>query len=333
MGRIDEALEFLERAVWLADVDPQSGLTALRRLKELSEPWRRRRIVPVHVHVDASIRARDGWLFRMRTLWLSVSTTLDEVLETRFVPVMIGGFQVSESSSDLDSIHEVFLTSTPPPAEGILAAVTERAIPDGVGLAKKGVAEFLGRSLVVRMPADASKSRVLAHEILHLYGAIHVLDGVDTLMNPTGTALILDAPSLRIVRALRGRGFGPGGIEANVLPWIDLTETVDAYRAALSVNLGMRDAGVTKALRGAGESAGRAAKQVQRATQLDPHLADVARLVAVLTLADGRRADALALLKLSSQLYGESSPRGRETAEQARQLSHALEGAAASTPD
>jgi hypothetical protein len=269
----------------------------------------------------------------MRTLWLSVSSTLDEVLETRFVPVVIGGFQVGESPADLDSIHEAFRTSTREPAEGILAAVTERAIPDGVSVAKKGVAEFLGRSLVVRLPADASKSRVLAHEILHLYGAIHVLDGVDTLMNPTGTSLVLDAPSLRIVRALRVRGFGPGGIEENVLPWIDLAEAVGAYRAALSVNLGMREAGIMEAMGEPGKSAGRAAKQVWRATRLDPHLADVARLVAVLTLADGRRTEALLLLKLSSQLYGESSPRGRETAEQAHQLSRALEDAAAAAPE
>jgi hypothetical protein len=260
-SRIDEALEFLERAVWLADVDPHSGLVALRRLKELSEPWRRRRIVPVHVHADSMIRARDGWRFRMRTLWLSVSSTLDEVLETRFVPVAIGGYEVGESPADLDSIHEAFRTSTPAPAEGILAAVTERAIPDGVDLAKKGVAEFLGRSLVVRVPAGATKSRVLAHEILHLYGAIHVLDGVDTLMNPTGTSLVLDAPSIRIVRALRGRGFGAGGIEENVLPWINLTEAVDAFRVALSVNLNMRDAGVMEAM---GEG-GRPSRAVNRA--------------------------------------------------------------------
>ena len=152
-------------------------------------------------------------------------------------------------------------------------------------------------------------------------------------MNPTGTSLALDAPSIRIVRALRGRGFGPGGIEETVLPWIDLTETVAAYRAALSVNLNMREVGIMEATGKRGHSAGRAAHRMRRATQLDPHLADVARLVAVLMLADGRRAEALQLLELSSQLYGESSLRGRETTEQADLLRSALAGAAAVSPE
>jgi hypothetical protein len=238
--RTEGALEFLERAVWLADLDPEAGLAALRGLRKLNQAWRGRRIVPVHVHADASIRARYGWQFRMRTLWLSVSTTLDSVLETRFVPVVIDGFEVGEESDNLDAIHEAFVKNTPAPSDGILAAMTEQAVSESAIESKEGVAEFLGRSLAVRVSAGATESRVLAHEVLHLYGAIHVLDGVDTLMNPTGSSLVLDRPSIRIVRALRFREFGEGGIEENILPSVALRETVNAYRAALSVNLSMR---------------------------------------------------------------------------------------------
>jgi hypothetical protein len=258
---------------------------------------------------------------------------LDEVLDTRFVPIAIDSFEVAESPGDLDSIHEAFRASTRAPAAGILAAVTEHAIPDDLAVAKKGVAELLGRTLVVRVSPGSTESRVLAHEILHLYGAIHVLDGVDTLMNPTGTSFVLDAPSIRIVRALRNRAFGPGGIEKNVLPWIDLAETVAAYRAALSVNLKMREAGIMDAMGLRGGPSHQVERRVQQATQLDPHLADVARLVAVLMIADGRRSEALPLLKLSSQLYGETNPRGREVAEEARLLENALDGAAAPLPE
>ncbi len=36
--------------------------------------------------------------------------------------------------------------------------------------------------MTVRLEAGASESRVLAHEILHLYGTIHVLDDLESLI-------------------------------------------------------------------------------------------------------------------------------------------------------
>ena len=332
-GRADQAVEYLERAIWLADLDPPSARSAIRQLSRLSDDWSRRRIIPVQVHADELIRAQPGWRFQVRTLWLSVSKTLDEVLETRFVPIAIGSFDPSEAHNNLDLIHENFVVSESAPTEGILAAFTERAIPAGHGVFKKGVAEFLGRSLVVRLEPRATQSRVLAHEILHLYGAIHVLDDVDTLMNPAGTSLVLDGPSIRIVRALRGRAFGPGGIEENVLPWIDLDETVAAYRTALGVNLGLRDAGIAEALEEHLRSPKQAALRARQATRLDAHLADAARLVAALMLADARREEALRLLDLSSQLYGADTARGRQTAEQVEMLRRSLEAPASRSSD
>jgi hypothetical protein len=143
---------------------------------------------------------------------------------------------------------------------------------------------------------------------------------------------VLDGPSIRIVRALRDRAFGPGGIEDNVLPWIDLTETVAAYRVALNVNLGLRDAGIAEALEEHLASPEQAALRARRATRLDSHLADAARLVAALMLADARREEALRLLDLSSQLYGADTPRGRQTAEQVELLRNSLQAPASSSP-
>jgi tetratricopeptide (TPR) repeat protein len=323
-GRDDEAAEYLERAVWLADLDPSAALIAIRRLQMQSDEWKRRRIVPVQLNVDELIRAQPGWRFEMRALWLSVSEMLDSVLDTRFVPIAILPFSAGDTPNDLDLIHEAFLAEGRPPAEGIFAAITGRPVPSGDAVYKKGVAEFLGRSLVVRVAPGAIRSRVLAHEILHLYGAIHVLDGIDTLMNPTGGSLALDAPNIRVVRSLRGREFGAGGIEQNVLPWIDLGETVAAYRSALSVNLSLRDAEIKEAMSSPDTSSEQAAFRLQQATQLDMHLADAARLVAVLMLADGQRAEALRLLDLSSQLYGLSTPRGHASAEKAKLLRESI---------
>jgi hypothetical protein len=295
----------------------------------LSDEWKRQRIVPVHVHADELIRLQPGWQFEIRTLWLSASSALDSVLETRFVPIAILPFDSGDTPNDLDSIHAAFLAKTRPPAEGIFAAITGRPVPSGDEIYRKGVAEFLGRSLAVRVAPGASQSRILAHEILHLYGAIHVLDDVDSLMNPTGDSLALDASSVQIVRSLRGREFGPGGIEENVLPWIDLGATVAAYRAALSVNLILRETEIKEATHATDASPDQVAFRVQQATQLDTHLADAARLVAALMLADGQRAEAIRLFDLSSQLYGPSTPRGQTSAEKAKILKVSMESATA----
>jgi len=330
-GSTDQAVEYLERAVWLADLDPSAALAAIRRLYVLSAEWQRHRIVPVQLHVDEMIRAQPGWEFQMRALWLSASVMLDSVLETRFVPIAILPLEVGETPNDLDLIHDLFLAETRPPAEGIFAVVTGRPVPSGDAVYNKGVAEFIGRSLAVRVAPAATRSRVLAHEILHLYGAIHVLKGVESLMNPTGDSLVLDAPNIRIVRSLRDRAFGPGGIEENVLPEIHLGVTVAAYRAALSVNLSLREAEIEEAMRSNDASSDQVAFQVQQATYLDKHLADAAWLVASLMRENGQPADAVRLFELSSQLYGPSTLRGQASAEKATMLKGSL--GAANAPD
>jgi hypothetical protein len=324
-GRRDQAIEYLERAVWLADIDPSAALTAIRQLYALSDRWRPIRIVPVQLYVDETIRAQSDWQFQMRNLWLSVSGMLDSVFETRFIPIAMNTFSTDHLKNDLDVIHDEFLSETRPPAEGILALITGRELPASDAVRKKGVAEFIGRGLSVRVSPGEIESRVLAHEILHLYGAIHVLDDADSLMNPTGDSLLLDKPNARIARLMRGREFGPGGIEGNVLPWIDIAATVAAYRTALSENLNLRDAGIREARRSKRASSEHVAYRVHQATHLDTHLADASRMVAALMLADGQRVEALRLLELSSQLYGTSTPRGRASAEEAARLEAKIE--------
>jgi tetratricopeptide (TPR) repeat protein len=330
-GESDRAIGFLERAVWLADLDPSAGLTAIRQLYVLSDDWKRHRIVPVQLHVDELIRTQPDWEFQMRNLWLSASAMLDSALETRFVPIAIQPFDVGETPNDLDRIYRAFLDQTRPPAEGIFAAITGLPLPSGDAVYRKGVSKLLGRSLVVRVAPGAVQSRVLAHELLHLYGAIHVLDDVESLMNPTGESLALDAPNIRIVRSLRARRFGPGGIEENVIPEIDLGVTVAAYRAALSENLNLREAEIEDAMRSNKASSDEVAYRIHKATYLDSHLADAAQIVAGLMLSDGQRVEALRLLDLATQLYGRLTPRGRDSAEKAQALRESLGPANAPT--
>jgi tetratricopeptide (TPR) repeat protein len=322
-GAEHAAIEALERAVWLGDVDPPSAAVAAELLATLSRRWRAERLIPVHLYADEPIRAEIGWEFRLRMLLLALSNALSDTLEVRFAPVSIGEFDTEGVSSELDSIHRAFTQATAsPPGGGVLAAFTGRPMPSR-DAAKQGVSEFLGRRLSVRLAARDVQSRTLAHEILHLYGAMHVADDLDSLMNSDGDSLKLDSLSHRSVRAMRRRTFDTGRIEDDVLPWIDLREAIDAYIAVLGANLTFRELGIAETVTRRGESQAAVAAPLSIAVQ-DSHLADVSRIVAGLMLSDGRRVEAIRLLETAAQLYGPGSERGRETAEYAEALRRAL---------
>jgi tetratricopeptide (TPR) repeat protein len=320
-GNRDAAIGTLEKVVWLADLDPPSATTALRMLSTLQAGWGQRRVVHVHAYADEPIRSRVGWRFQLRTLWLTVSNALSNIVDTQFVPISIGAFRSEGASNDLDSIVVAFERSVGRvPRRGILAAFTGRPLPERRGGRKNGLAVFLGRRLTVRVEPGSVESRVLAHEILHLYGAIHVVQDVDSLMNPTGESLVLDRASYRIVQAIRPRAFRDGGLERDILPWIDLGETIEAYKSALSVNLRFRELGIAQALETRRLSRYQAAAEARQAVRMDPHLADAARMVAMLMRADKRQVEAVALLEAAATLYGMDTRRGRETFEEAQRL-------------
>ena len=319
--RKETAVALLEKAVWLADRGPPAAREAERLLARLDPDWVNLRIVPVHVYADEGVRAWPGWRFQLRTLWLHTSTSLGDVLQTRFVPETIGACQTDGSAVGLEAIHLACLNSLDrPPRRDLVAIFTARSAPRRPGTWKAGVAEFAGRRLSVRIEAETEQSRVLAHELLHIYGAVHVIDDIESLMNPGGRTLRLDRPNYRIVQALRERRFDPGGFDRNILPWIDLDETIAAYESALSVNLAYRRLGLDQAVRDQSVSRYEAANTARRAQSLDPHLADVSRTLAALKLADRRTAEAVTLLEVASRLYGPSTRQGREMAEQAEQL-------------
>jgi tetratricopeptide (TPR) repeat protein len=321
-GQRDAAIGALEKVVWLADLDPPSAITALRLLSTLQEGWGRRRVVEVHAYADELIRAEVGWRFRLRTLWSAVSNALAEIVDTQFVPISIEAFRSEGASNDLDSVALAFERTLGRRAAqpGILAAFTGRPLPQRRGQRKAGLAVFLGRRLTVRLKPGSVESRVLAHEILHLYGAIHVVEDVDSLMNPAGESMVLDRASYRIVQAMRQRAFRGGGLERDILPWIDLAEAIESYKSALSLNLTFRDLGIAQALETRRLSRYQAAAEAREAVRMDSHLADAARMVAMLMRADGRQVEAVALLEAAAKLYGMDTRSGRETFEEAERL-------------
>lgn len=318
-GYRDEAIQVLETAVSLADLDVEAADEALAALSDLDAGWSERRIVRVHVRVDEILRRAPGWRFEQRSMWGGISAALDPVLATRFVVVSQAGFDVAGIGPDLEPVLAALGSAPDEPRHGLLAGFTGLPMPRRAG-AKRGLADYLGRRLVVRQVPGVDAGRVLAHEILHVYGGIHVVDDLDSLMNASGDSLVIDPLNARIAASLRSRTFGPGGVERNVLPRLDRAEAIEAYSDALRVNLTYRKLGIDRLLDDPLVSRYHAAREAKRLATLDPHLGDVSRFVAVLLWEEGRRVEAVALLETASRLYGARSRRGRETLNQADAL-------------
>ena len=321
-GRSADAAALLEKVLWLADTNPSAAAAALARLPTLDPRWRNRRAIPVHVFADETLAARPGWEFQLRTALLSASNSLDGALGVRFLAVSLRAQELGPlDAASLEAVHAAFAERTQPaPADGILAGFTARPVPAQPGPWKLGLAELLGRRLTVRLPAGAVESRPLAHELLHLFGAVHVSGEIDSLMNPDGSQLRLDPRNLEIVRATRGRGFSRGGVERNVLPFVDRKRLIDAYSAALRTNLALRELGIEEVLTLREVSPPRAAARASELRAFDPHLAEVAGLVAALLVVDGREASAVGLYEVAAALWGADTEKGQESLARAQSL-------------
>jgi hypothetical protein len=325
-GGAAAALPLLERAVWLGDHDRAAAEQAIARLRALDPAWAERRAVFVHAVADEPLRREPGWRYQLRGLLAWASRALDPLLATAFVPASLGAFDTAGAGSDLRAIFSAAARGADePPRPGLFAAFTGRTVPPVPGRYEAGVAEFLGRRMAIRLAPAERESRVLVHEILHLYGGIHVLPSVPSLMNPTEGGLVLDPLNAEIARALRSRRFGLGGFERNVLAHVDLARATAAFTAALEGNLLLRQRGLADALQERSRSRYLAAREAQGSRELDPHLADVALHVAWLLRAGGSRAQAVSLLELAAALYGPQTARGRSALAEANALRAELE--------
>jgi Tfp pilus assembly protein PilF len=312
-GLREEARSQLADHTWFADLDPASGLAAFRVLQRLDERWARRRVVFVHCYADETVRRSPFWEMRLRAVWAALTAALDPVLGTAFVPVSLAPFSSSHAGSQLVSIQEAFLSSVRAlPNAGIIAALTERPVPGGRGQWRLGQAEYLGRRMLVRLEPGQVESRTLIHEVLHLYGAVHINPDLDSIMNPSGGSLELDPANRRIVELLRGRRFGPGGVHANVLPYVDHGQLTAVLAQALNLNLQFRRLGVLEALEAKEDSRFLGARKARQAFALDPDLANVARFVALLLAEQERFASAAQFMEAAASLYGPRSAEGRE---------------------
>lgn len=323
-GRTDEAIARFEAVVAVYDLDPERSSAATAALREIAPAWSGRRVVPVHVFVDAGLREIAGWRFRQRLLWQEVSAGLEPLLGARFVPASFSPFDAAPPGTGLAARLRGLAYQTGARDEAALfAGFTHEATPSRPG-ARRGIAVYLGRHLFVRDAPDEPTARVLAHELMHIYGGIHVADDIESLMNPSGGSTHIDALNADIVRHLASRGFGLGGQERNVLPHIDIEATAAAFSRALQVNIVLRQAGLAELLGDATLVGPGAWSRMQQIRGLDSHLADVSSFTARLFWESQRRAQAVAMLELASQLYGRQSPKGRAAWGQAEVLRRRL---------
>lgn len=302
------AVAHLRWVLVLADMNPAAARSAAQELRRLDpEPPR---IVPVHLVADETVRAHPGWRFRLRLELKALSEAVDPALQTVFVPITLREFDGSNVGAELSAIGAAGLASLGrQPRRGIIAVVTERRPPPRRRSVRLGEAEFLGRRMTARLVPGELPSRVLAHEILHLYGAVHLADRVDSLMNPEGGDWILREPNAAILRETRMRRFGPGGIDVTVLPFVDVDATVEAYLAVIRTNLALRRQDVEDIKR---ETVSRRARaqRLRNVVKLDPHMGDVCDFTARLLLIAERPAGAVELFEVAARLHGLRSPKG-----------------------
>ena len=312
-GQREAAARLLEEGLWLADRDPAASLLGLDLLQRLDPAWAERRVVVVHAYADETVRADPAWAMRLRLLWASLSGALLPALDTVFLPLSLSPFSSEGVGPSLPAIGAAWRASARSlQPRGLLAGFTERPAPRRRGTARLGQAEYLGRRLLVRLAPGEVESRILIHEVLHVYGAIHLNPEVETIMNPRAASNRLDPVNRDLVGLVRDRRFGPGGIQANVFPFVDQARLADQLLRSLRLNLHFRRLGVLDALEARDTSRFIAADVAREAAEMDPELADVARFVGFLLLEQERLAEAAHMLDVAATLYGPRHPKGRE---------------------
>ena len=306
----------LETALMTADLAPGAAPGAARLLAKLDAT--ERRFVPVHLYADQTVRADPGWEFELRLAWARASAALRPLLATTFVPIAIHPFSSEGVPEDLDSIDRAMLASIErTPLDGIIAGFTRRVSPRTPRAHRLGEARYFGRELVVRIDPKDLEGRTLAHEVLHLYGAMHLSPEIPSLMNPSGGEWLLDPYNAAILRVTASRRFGPGPFERNVLQHVDEAALAEALVHAIVVNVRFRNAGIEEALAEARTSRVVGRMRARRATADDSQLAPVARLTAYVLIRADRPAEGVLMMESAARLYGPRSAEGRAAQKQA----------------
>ena len=151
-----------------------------------------------------------------------------------------------------------------------------------------------------------------------------MVDEIESLMNPSGDAMSLDRRSVQILEVMRPRGFETGDFQLDVVQRIDIPKAIEAYEAALAVNLGYRRLGLQEARAAARTSRAHGARRARKVQELDPHLGDVLVTLARFLRLDGRPVEALPLLEAASELFGRDTRRGRAVRRDANALRRQL---------
>jgi tetratricopeptide (TPR) repeat protein len=336
-GEMAVARDHLLACYWMTDLNPQAAAASLRLLGEIDEEWAARRIVPVHVFADETIRRHPGWRMRLRIEWLKVSYTMDSLLRTAFLPVSIKPFSSDQvTSNELGAIKYAWLSGLrSAPRNGIMMAFTERPPPRRQG-ARLGEAQLLGRVSIVRLEPEESGSRVLIHELFHLYGGVHVSPDIHSLMNPSGNSLALDPVNRGIAELTRERLFTGRGPEVDLYPFIATDELIGVYDRALRVNMAIRQRGLGEARAAQKDSRYLAGDIARQALGMDTDLAQVAQMIGDFMARDRAYAGGATYYDLAAELFDPRSPQGQAAmtrAEEMRRYSQHIYGTGTGSGD
>jgi len=184
----------------LAAASERLAVELFRRFVQPSEPSPRK--VPIRVLDACGLGGR-----RAGRLIEDASEIFEREIGVRFRPRVETWLAPEEGGAEalLEAAERLR-----PPAGGIVLALAPRdRRPElALGAANRGLARWLGRHAVVVCESIEPNAVTVAHELAHLFGAVHSKDR-GSVMYPVALfdARFFDAVNRRVLRASRGRPF------------------------------------------------------------------------------------------------------------------------------
>lgn len=215
-GRVTEAVRLLRRLI--AEDDNAEEARVL-----LEEVKRGRRLVRVRAVADPVFRSLPDWQSRLQARFQVAASHLSRQVPIDFALVAIGAWEPGASLEDggLALIRDLQQAVSDDDVDIVVGFVAQRveAPPDGSRLEIKGytlgLAPCFTGTIIVVEPVAAAGGREwrvqeerlqenLAHELAHLFGAVHVEGNSLMRAGPSGTPILdLDPLNLEVLEACR----------------------------------------------------------------------------------------------------------------------------------
>lgn len=167
----------------------------------------RDRVVRVRLAATQVVRARPDWQAMAAARLRTVSQLYSQTSGVRFDLADAIAWDVPDDL-DLDAARERLKSDVPREGVDLLLALVG---PAGTSLRLGSTVPFASAAVVVDFPdrTEAANAAVLAHELGHLFGAVHVAS-TSSVMHETASASSFDLRSARVLRTTRNIDFAAG---------------------------------------------------------------------------------------------------------------------------